>query len=591
MRAEPAPAGEAAASGVDEATEAALCMRILDALLREDVHRFRTAGRLDRRRDGWWLTVDSGYRSAEFPVRESTFLGRLAARGPHLNFADRPHDPDGRGTGRLETLLEFLAAGADPADADGFAAFAAECRAALATVRSQEASRAGVFARLAGQPARGHSGALVYDTLAAHHDHPAYPTGRCRTGLTDHQLAAHAPEFHPAFAMRWAAVPRAALFRTGTFPEFWPQPSTLGLPGGYDDTHIAIPVHPLTDPRALTAAMPWLRPAPEAYLDVAPTLSMRSVAVLGDPGVQLKVPLDTSTLGLRNRRTMKPGSLVDGDAGGRLLRRVLDAEPQFAGRILIADEHTYGHARHELVAFLVRRLPPGLDDARVVTVAALAAAAPGGRTVVEALADEYFDGDPVAFYDSYLRLLLDWHVTLWMRYGIALEAHQQNTSVVLDRDASGATRLRLLLKDNDGPRLIAARVQAALDGPPLRFDDARIPVTDGRPLADLFTTITLHLCAAAPLFGLAAAGRADAADLMELLRDRLVEAAAPHAGTEDYALLRDGVLDAELLPVKLMVTAGTLLDKQRSGAADINKHYARTGPNYLRPRRHADVRA
>ena len=33
--------------------------------------------------------------------------------------------------------------------------------------------------------------------------------------------------------------------------------------------------------------------------------------------------------------------------------------------------------------------------------------------------------------------------------------------------------------------------------------------------------------------------------------------------------------------VKAMVTAGTLQSKERSGAADVNKHYT-TGPNYLR---------
>lgn len=45
-------------------------------------------------------------------------------------------------------------------------------------------------------------------------------------------------------------------------------------------------------------------------------------------------------------------------------------------------------------------------------------------------------------------------------------------------------------------------------------------------------------------------------------------------------MLRARVLDAPELPVKAMVTAGTLLTKARSGAADINKHYT-TGPNYL----------
>lgn len=33
--------------------------------------------------------------------------------------------------------------------------------------------------------------------------------------------------------------------------------------------------------------------------------------------------------------------------------------------------------------------------------------------------------------------------------------------------------------------------------------------------------------------------------------------------------------------MKAMLTAGSLLSKERSGAADINKHYT-TGPNYLR---------
>jgi len=40
------------------------------------------------------------------------------------------------------------------------------------------------------------------------------------------------------------------------------------------------------------------------------------------------------------------------------------------------------------------------------------------------------------------------------------------------------------------------------------------------------------------------------------------------------------VLEAPRLPVKAMVSAGTLLSKERSGAADVNKHYT-TGPNYL----------
>jgi hypothetical protein len=53
-------------------------------------------------------------------------------------------------------------------------------------------------------------------------------------------------------------------------------------------------------------------------------------------------------------------------------------------------------------------------------------------------------------------------------------------------------------------------------------------------------------------------------------------------GGDAADVLRARVLDAPRLPVKAMVTAGTLLSKERSGAADINKHYT-SGPNYLLP--------
>lgn len=558
-----------------------LCVRILDACLREDIHDLRTTGTVDHRADGPWLTVHSGSRTAELPVRQGSFLCDLTARGPALI-------EDARRLTGLEALLGFLAAGTGPEDADdteGFAAFADECRAALATVRLHERHRDDVFARLAGQPARGIAGSLVYDTVAAYHDHPAYPTARCRVGLTEGQLRGHAPEFLPTFALRWAAVPHPAATVRGELPQWWPTPSRLGLPDRYDASHLAFPVHPLTDPQAVRAAVPGVHHAAEPYLTVAPTLSMRSVVPLDHTEEHLKLPLATSTLGLKNRRTITPGSLTDGDAGTHLLRLVLDAEPRFRHRILVADERTHGHAGHELAGFLVRRHPPGLDAARVVAVAALAATSPGGRMVVESLADEYFDGDPVALYDTYLRLLLDWHVTLWLRYGIALESHQQNTSLVLDRDGGGRTRLRLLLKDNDSPRVLTGRVRTRLGeaAEAVPFHDPRIPVADGAPLADLFTTITLHLCAAAPLIALAAAGRAGLPGLMALLRTRLEAAAAPHRDSPDFPLLHDRLFTGRLMPVKLMVTAGTLLDKARSGASDINKHYAWTGPNYLAP--------
>ncbi|MHC5700118.1 IucA/IucC family protein [Streptomyces tirandamycinicus] len=580
-------AGPAGGTG-PAAAGAELLLRVLSALLREDVVGLRSRGRPVERPDGTWLRMAApGPGALLLPVREDGFQCTWQAREPLLR-----REPDGVDLTDTDAVLAELRSLAPPVDRAGFDAFAEECRRALAAVTLHHATEEEVLRTLAerhgADPAdwTGLPGGLALDTLAARLDHPVYPTARGRSGLGGAALRAYAPEFHPRFALRWLAVPREDVTAVGRLPG--PAPSALGL-SGLDDSHVALPVHPLTAAGPLGDAVRAAGlegravPAPRARLDVVPTLSMRTVALAARPGIHLKLPLATSTLGRLNRRTIKPGTLSDGATVQRLLQAVTAREPRFRDTVLHADETRFAHAGHELLAVLLRRQPAGLDGCAVVPMAALLARAPGGRLVVDHLADRYHAGDPVALLDAVLTLLLDFQTTLF-GYGIALESHQQNVSLVLD--ATGRNpRLRLLLKDNDGPRVHGERLRAALgaDAPgPGDFDDPRI-LTDGDgPLADLFTTVTVHLCAGAYAFGLARHGRAPLDRLLRLVRDRLAEA-VERLGTgpgEPGAVLRARVLDAPALPVKAMVTAGTLLAKERSGASDINKHYT-TGPNYL----------
>lgn len=526
--------------------EAVLTRRVLSALLREDVLALRSQGSIEQRDDGLWLR--SG--SLALPVAEDGFQCEYAARLPQL-------EADGRPLGLLDEILAHLATLAEPPDRPGYADFAAECRQTAATMRLHAASQTSVHQRLAAvygpDPADwvGLRAGLAFDTLAAYLDHPVYPAARGRVGLADEQVRRYAPEFHPSFELRWLDVPGEYLTVRGELP------------------FMAIPVHPLTAAEDLQALIPGSALRAEPSVTVVPTLSMRTVALADDPVCHLKLPLAVSTLGLRNRRTIKPGTLADGAAGQRLLDRVAADEPRFAGRILHADEQNYAHAGHELVACLVRRYPAALDEAVTVPLAALLAEAPGGRLVVDHLADRFYGGSALSLYEALLDLLLDWQLALFDR-GIALESHQQNTSMVLDR-VDGATRLRLLFKDDDGLRINTERIgryaELCRD-----FDDARILVRGDRALTDLFITITGHLCTASLAFGLAAHDRVPLEMSIKLLRDRLGSAAPA---------LRAAFLDAERLPVKAMVTAGTLHSKLRTGAADINKHYV-SGPNYLR---------
>jgi siderophore synthetase component len=485
------------------------------------------------------------------------------------------------------------------------AAFGVECRQALATLRLRARH---LPAALPPGPWLGAAGSVCYDAIAAARPHPAYPTGACRLGFTDDDSLRYAPEFRPEFELNWVAVPRAAMVtaRPGR-PGWWPAMRETGLPEALADTHELMPVHPLTArlalPRALAEAqLNWTglagtgladagptgtglagtglagaaQVAPGRWLRVRPTLSTRTVAVTADPGIQLKLPLPVSTLGLRNRRAMEPRTLGDGAVVRRILAAAADRDPGLDA-LLLADDGDFAHAGHPCLAYLRRRLPDGLGSGRIVPVAALLAETNGGPVI-----EELAEAEPVpAFFRRYLDLLFGLAVRLFVGYGIALESHQQNAAVV----AGPGPGLRLLIKDFDGALINHARLAAALGGAapePDGFGDQRMLTASDDALADVFITITVHLCAGALAFGLAERGFAPLGALLAMVREALEAALDRQAGDPAARLLRARALEAGRLPVKAMLTAGTLTGKARTGARDINKFYGPPGPNYLR---------
>lgn len=166
--------------------EAELLTRVLSALLREDVVGLRTRSSLVERPDGRWLRLPTDGDSLLLPVAEDGFQCEYAARLPLL-----VRESDGAELTSYDTVLTALRALADPVDRAGYDAFAEECRQTLDTMRLHAATPVGFGADSAHWPP------LAYDTLAARLDHPVYPTARGRAGLTDAQLLAYAPEFHP----------------------------------------------------------------------------------------------------------------------------------------------------------------------------------------------------------------------------------------------------------------------------------------------------------------------------------------------------------------------------------------------------------
>ena len=185
--------------------------------------------------------------------------------------------------------------------------------------------------------------------------------------------------------------------------------------------------------------------------------------------------------------------------------------------------------------------PDGLDKCRIVPLGALlapglGAAAEGGRPlVIEELASWAAAGDLPGLFGAYLELLFDTHVRPFARYGIALEAHQQNTALALSQLGGAACAeapARLLVKDFDGALIHLPRLESALGpGAPdeSAFADPRLITRSDDALADVFITIIVHLCATALAFGLAGRGVAPLPDLLAT-RQRLATALDRQAG-------------------------------------------------------------
>ena len=175
----------------------------------------------------------------------------------------------------------------------------------------------------------------------------------------------------------------------------------------------------------------------------------------------LKLPVSMRLTSVE--RTVSPKSAVMGPRVSALLERILAADAALARVLSIAPERHGLHlvdadddrARH--LSMIVRDNPTTriAGNQRLLPVGALftpdftadmtSTAAP---MLLDTVLTRQADGNRVEraarFFEAYLRVAIPAIVGLYLRYGIALEAHQQNTFVVVD--AAGIPQ-RLVVRD------------------------------------------------------------------------------------------------------------------------------------------------
>ena len=288
--------------------------------------------------------------------------------------------------------------------------------------------------------------------------HPLHPTPKSREGLTEAELTAYSPELRGSFPLHWFAAHPSALSADSALGVS-AQDLMADLAGGLTGPAgtVLIPAHPWQAKDVLA------RPAVRALLDAgllhdlgpsgpawSPTSSVRTV-YRADAPVMLKFSLGLRITNSRRENTrleLERGTAIDRLLTAGLGEALRAAHPGFDivrdPAWLAVDAPTSAGGGVTGLEVVVRDNPfQAADGVRAVCAAGLVSVRPdlGGpsrlATTIRELADRTGRSLPSVAEEWFARYL-DQVVTpvLWLyaTYGLGLEAHQQNTLVVLDED-------------------------------------------------------------------------------------------------------------------------------------------------------------
>jgi siderophore synthetase component len=307
--------------------------------------------------------------------------------------------------------------------------------------------------------------------------HPWHPGYKTKLGLTAQEVMALSPEFRADLGVALAALKAdkahvaAAHGRCdyrAWFVARFPQQmleweAALRQRRQDPAAWLPLPVHPyqasrlLPEKFAAEIARGDLLLLPEVSMRATPTMSFRTVVPGGaSTAPHLKLPVSLRLTSVQ--RTVSPKSAVMGPRLTCLLTRIVADEDGFNGTLDILGEELGVHyidpdgdddrSRH--LAVLFRSNPMSKRSAALfpIPAGALFADSPvdGRALVTELVAASYGDhaDGALQFYKRYADTVLTAVLGAYLLYGIAFEAHQQNSFMMVDRD--GKPR-QLLVRD------------------------------------------------------------------------------------------------------------------------------------------------
>ena len=342
------------------------------------------------------------------------------------------------------------------------------------------------------QQATPREAAILLDQWGSLEGHPFYPTWKTKPALDAAQVAALSPEFAPvvplllgalradmAHVERMPHVADAHDYVAAHFPQAWREwTAALQARGEEPRRWLPLPLHPwhaehFVRQQYAAEIEQGLLIADGPAIATRPTMSFRTmlpVAPAQAPFIKLPIALWLTS----EQRSLQAKSIHMGPRISSVIRAILADERHFGGTLEIFEEelaYHYRHAeqrqdapgRHLSVVFRDAVRPFERRDGRLpVPVAALFAAAPlTGRPLVTGLVER--DGrlptpaSVAAYFRRHARAVVRPVIAIYLLYGIGLEAHQQNASLLVDAD--GAPQ-GLLMRDFGDGRTYAPLLEA-----------------------------------------------------------------------------------------------------------------------------------
>ena len=297
--------------------------------------------------------------------------------------------------------------------------------------------------------------------------HPWHPGYKTKLGLTAQEVTALSPEFRASLAVTLVALKadKAHVAMTdgnGDYRTWFAQTFPQHLLRWEDalrqrrqdpSAWLPLPVHPyqasrlLPEKFALEIAKGDLLHLPEVQMGATPTMSFRTVVPDGTPSLpHIKLPVSLRLTSVQ--RTVSPKSAVMGPRLTQLLSRIVADEGGFGGTLDIVGEEVGVHyidpngdddrSRHLSVLFRCNPMSKRRASLFPIPAGALFADTPvdGRALVTELVALSYGDhtNGALQFYKHYVDTVLTAVLGPYLLYGIAFEAHQQNSFMMVDRD-------------------------------------------------------------------------------------------------------------------------------------------------------------